>query len=177
MVLIKVWFSGLLSNFGFCEWLWKIGEDCQGTIQGKQDHSFVSWMLNALKISRNQHNLLMMRRMMLTRRGRRRISKDLHLHFLLLLTAMWISPTTLVVESLVAPIVPHLVLVLREKEGNTFSIYHKSSLLAPLVLFPTQYSDTNFSVWGLTFDFDFWFSLLFFWLSFFLWQSYVDLGV
>lgn len=66
----------------------------------------------------------MMMMMMPTRRGRRRISNHHHLHFLLLLTAMLTIKTTLVVEFLVAHIVPHLVLVLSSKK-NRFSIYHK----------------------------------------------------
>ena len=117
-----------------------------------------------MRIWRNQPKLLMTMMMMrLTRRGRRRTSNHLHLHFLQLLTAMWISQTTLVEGSLVAPTVPHLVL-LRKKEAYTFSIY----LVAPLVfiLNPTLKTQTSVQCVGASFISNFWFSLLFLCLFF-----------
>jgi hypothetical protein len=132
-----------------------------------------------LRIWRNQPKLLMTMMMMrLTRRGRRRTSNHLHLHFLQLLTAMWISQTTLVEGSLVAPTVPHLVL-LRKKEAYTFSIY----LVAPLVfiLNPTLKTQTSVQCVGASFISNFWFSLLFlclfFVVIFFSCANYVDLDV
>lgn len=89
---------------------------------------FVSQMLNALKISRNQHILLTRTTLMMPTRRGRRIGNHLHLRFLQQLTAMLIIKTTRVVESLVAPIVPHLVLVLSFFYlvffQNSFLIYH-----------------------------------------------------